>query len=248
MKKILLTIALLMAVLPACAVNWEMIDTDIPNLDLYIDTDSIIYANESECYYAIRYKEGEKPEKYAYLKSNMENNYIGVIQTGETSVDVYKPQVVFKNPHVFMKPIDANSFLSYVHEYSTTRQSEEFASRTAPSLRDDAVKPVSYRMSNDMKKYMQNTAQTLDENWNPPSSGKNTQAAIVITVGVDGSLQNYKFEKSSGDEGTDRSIISAVEKSVPYMSFPRQANNDNPINLKFVFNYGLMKKVVDGAN
>ena len=244
MKKLLLSVALLMAVLPACAVNWEMIDTDIPNLDLYIDTDSIIYANDTECYYAIKYKEGDKPEKYAYLKSNSETNYIGVISTGETAVDAYKPQVVFNNPHVFMKPVSANSFLSYAHEYSTTRQSDEIASRTAPSLRDDAIKPVGYRMTNDLRKYAQETAMTLEDNWNPPSSGRNTQAVIIVTIGVDGSLQNYKFEKSSGDEGTDRSIISAVEKSVPYMSFPRQASCNNPINLKFAFDYNLFKKSV----
>ena len=69
MRKLLLSIAFLMTILPACAVNWEMIDTDIPNLDLYIDTDSIIYANNSEYYYAIKYKEGDKPEKYAYLNT-----------------------------------------------------------------------------------------------------------------------------------------------------------------------------------
>ena len=85
---------------------------------------------------------------------------------------------------------------------------------------------------------------TLDSNWNPPSSGKNTQSVIIVTIGIDGSLQNYKFEQSSNDEGTDRSIISAVEKSVPYMSFPRQANCDKPINLKFGFEYGMFKKSV----
>ena len=244
MRKLLLSIAFLMTILPASAVNWEMIDTDIPNLDLYIDTDSIIYANNSEYYYAIKYKEGDKPEKYAYLKSNSETNRIGVIQTGETAVDTYKPQVVFNNPHVFMKPVNANSFLSHAHEYSTTKQNEGIASDVAPALRDDALKPVGYRMTNDLRKYAQETALTLEDNWNPPSSGRNTQAVIIVTIGVDGSLQNYKFEKSSGDEGTDRSIISAVEKSVPYMSFPRQANCDNPINLKFAFDYSLFKKSV----
>ena len=62
MKKFLLSIALLMSVLPVCAVNWEMIDTDIPNLSLYIDTDSLMYINNDECYYAIRFKEDNKPE------------------------------------------------------------------------------------------------------------------------------------------------------------------------------------------
>ncbi len=131
MKKVLLSIALLMSVLPACAMNWEMIDTDIPNLNLYIDTDSLMYINNSECYYAIRYKEGDKPERVAYLKSDSVNNYIGVIQTGDYEADKYKPQVVFRNAHVFMKPVKENSFLSFAHEYSTTRQEFESIAQDA---------------------------------------------------------------------------------------------------------------------
>ena len=44
--------------------------------------------------------------------------------------------------------------------------------------------------------------------------------------------------------GFRNTVISAVEKSVPYMSFPRQANCDKPINLKFGFEYGMFKKSV----
>lgn len=244
MKKFLLSVALLMSVLPACAVNWEMIDTDVPNLNLYIDTDSLIYINNYECYYAIRYKEGDKPEKIAYLKSNSDNNYIGVIQTAEYGVDAYKPQVVFRNAHVFMKPVKENSFLSFAHEYSTTRQEIESLAQDAPALREDSIKNVSYTLANNMKVYSAQTASILDDNWNPPKSGRNTQAVIVLTVGVDGSLQNYKFTKSSGDEATDRSIISAVEKTVPFMKFPRSAADTQPVKFQFVFDYKWFTKSV----
>lgn len=244
MKKFLLSIALLMSVLPVCAVNWEMIDTDIPNLSLYIDTDSLMYINNDECYYAIRFKEDDKPEKIAYLKSNSATNYIGVIQTGEYGIDAYRPQVVFRNAHVFMKPIKENSFLSFAHEYSTTRQETESLAQDAPALRDNNVKPVSYTLANNIKEYIAQTSFVLYDNWNPPVSGRNTQAVIVLTIGVDGSLQNYKFEKSSGDEATDRSIISAVEKSVPFMRFPRSASSTEPENFQFVFDYKWFTKSV----
>lgn len=244
MKKFLLSVALLMSVLPVCAVNWEMIDTDIPNLSLYIDTDSLMYINNDECYYAIRFKEDDKPEKFAYLKSNSATNYIGVIQTGEYGLDPYKPQVVFRNAHVFMKPVKENSFLSYAHEYSTTRQEAESLAQETPALRDNNVKPVSYTLANNFKDYTTQTSYVLSENWNPPASGRNTQATIVLTIGVDGSLQNYKFTKSSGDEATDRSIISAVEQTVPFMQFPRAASSTEPANFQFVFDYKWFTKSV----
>ncbi len=244
MKKFLLSVALLMSVLPVCAVNWEMIDTDISNLNLYVDTDSIMYINNYECYYAIRYKQGDAPEKIAYLKSNSVNNYIGVIQTAEYGVDDYKPQVVFRNAHVFMKPVKENSFLSFAHEYSTTRQEIESLAQNAPAIREDNVKNVSYTLANNLKTYSAQAASFLDDNWNPPKSGRNTQAVIVLTIGIDGSLQNYKFTKSSGDEATDRSIISAVEKTVPFIKFPRNASDTQPAKFEFVFDYKLFKKTV----
>ncbi len=244
MKKFLLSVALMMSVLPVCAVNWEMIDTDIPNLELYVDMDSLMYINNSECYYAIRYKEDGKPEKYAYLKSNSDNNYIGVIQTGECAVDAYKPQIVFRNVHVFMKPVKENSFLSYAHEYCVTRLETESLAQDAPALRDGNVKPVSYTLANNTKDFASQTASVLYDNWNPPASGRNRKAVIVVTIGVDGSLQNYRFVKSSGDEATDRSIISAVEKTVPYMKFPRRALDTEPANFQFVFDYKWFKKSV----
>lgn len=242
MRKILLLFALLMS--PAYAVNWEMIETDIPDLSLYVDTDSLMYINNDECYYAIRYKEGEKPEKFAYLKSNSETNYVGVIRTGEYGLDSYKPQVVFRNVHVFMKPIKENSFLSYAHEYTTTRQDVESIAQQTPALKDHNLKNVSYTLANNLKNYTIQTAHTLLQNWNPPKSGRNTQATIVLTIGVDGSLQNYKFIKSSGDEATDRSIINAVEQAVPFVQFPRSASNTEPANFQFTFDYKWFTKSV----
>jgi hypothetical protein len=221
-----------------------MIDTDIPNLDLYIDTDSIVYLNDDECLYSIRYKEVNKPEKYAYLKSNSSTNYIGIIQTGEAGVDTYKPQIVYRNTHVFMKQVPENSFLSYVHEYATTRMDSDNLAQSTPTLRDNNVKPIAYKLSNNLQEFTKNTSSMLLANWNPPTSGRNTQATIVLTIGVDGSLQNYKFVKSSEDEATDRSIITAVEKTVPYAKFPRLASSTEPSNFQFTFDYKLLQKSV----
>lgn len=244
MKKFLLSIALLMSVLPVCAVNWEMVDTDIPDLSLYVDTDSLVYINNDEYYYAIRYKEGTKPEKIAYLKANSATNYVGVISTGDYGVDAYRPQVVFKNAHVFMRPVTQNSFLNFANEYLTAWEKPEEVVQTSPTLRDSNIKPVSCVLSDGLKDYVIQTSYALENNWNPPKSGRNTQATIVLSIGVDGSLQNYKFVKSSGDEATDRSIISAVEQSVPFLQFPRSASSVEPANFQFEFDYKWFKKSV----
>lgn len=244
MKKFLMSIALLMSVLPVSAVNWEMVDTDYPDLSLYVDTDSLMYLNNNECYYAIRFKEGTKPEKIAYLKSNTATNYIGVISTAEYGVDAYRPQTVFRNAHVFMKPVSQNSFLSYVHEYTMAWQSSDNLAQTSPELRESNLKPVSNVLTDGLRDYTVQTSYALEDNWEPPKSGRNTQATIILTIGVDGSLQNYKFVKSSGDEATDRSIISAVEQCVPFMQFPRAASSMEPANFQFVFDYKWFKKSV----
>ena len=67
-----------------------------------------------------------------------------------------------------------------------------------------------------LKDYVAEVSIKLNENWQPPKSGQNTQTIVILTIGEDGSLQKYDIAKSSGDEATDRSIISAAEKSVPY--------------------------------
>lgn len=244
MKKIFLLIALLMSVLPVCAVNWEMIETGIPNLDLYIDTASLIYINNDECFYAIRYKAGDKQEKIAYIKSNSSTDYIGVIQTADYGIDTYKPYTVFKNAHVFMKPIKKDSFLSYSHKYSTTAQNSETVAQETSVPAEDNIKEVSYSLFDNMEDYLSHTAVALNSNWNPPKSARNTQTIVIITVGIDGSLQNYRFAQSSGNDATDRSVISAVEKTAPFMKFPRSAANTRPANFQFVFDNKLFRKSV----
>lgn len=244
MKKFLFSIALLMSILPVSATNWEMVDTNVQDLNLYVDTDSLIYLNNDEYYYAIRYKNGSNPEKIAYIKYNSANNYTGVIQTGEYGVDVYKPQVVFRNAHVFMKPIPKNSFLTYTNEYIQACKNTESITQATPSLRNDNLKPVSYILNDSLQGYSIQTGYSLEDNWNPPKSGRNTQAVVVLTIGVDGSLQNYKFTQSSGDEATDRSIINAIEQSVPFMQYPRTAADIEPKEFQFTFVYKWLKKLV----
>ena len=95
-----------------------------------------------------------------------------------------------------------------------------------------------------LKDYVAEVSIKLNENWQPPKSGQNTQTIVILTIGEDGSLQKYDIAKSSGDEATDRSIISAAEKSVPYAKFSGIKKGVNNIKLQFVFEYKKFKKSV----
>ena len=94
------------------------------------------------------------------------------------------------------------------------------------------------------KEYVASVCKELDNNWTPPASGRKTQAILIVTIGSDGSLYEYHFAKSSGDEATDRSIVSAVKQTVPFPKFGSMNKNVKNFNFQFVFNYGIFKKSV----
>lgn len=265
-KTFLLIMALLTATTCANAVNWQTVETNIPNFNLYIDQDSISNINANECVYAIRFQSGNKPEQVAYLKSNSSNNYIGVINAGDFEESSYKPKAVFYNAHVFMKPVNGDSFLNFAHTYAintvadralakarSNNEFEQSAFSTASNYSNSNVRNVAYTVklpsqrqssATNLGEYVAETANLINANWTPPQSGRNTQAILITQIGADGSLQNYKFAKPSGDIATDRSIISAVEKTIPFARFPKMAGDADTLNFQFVFDHKLIRKSV----
>ena len=271
MKKSFLVLAtLLMSVIPVGAVDWQAVETNIPNFNLYIDMDSIKSLNDKEYLYAIKYGFADNPEKVAYMKSDLDTNYIGVIRSGDFEKENYNPAPIFATPHVFMKPINDSSFLTFTHKYvadlsesgiksadsgtvtSDIAQEQALpAKSTDKKFKNSNTKQVSYKReahpkmtSVNMQEYVASVCSELDKNWNPPASGRKTQAIVIITVGADGSLYEYHFAKSSGDEATDRSIISALKQTVPFPKFPNMKRNVRNFNFQFVFDYGIFKKSV----
>ena len=261
-KKLFLLTCLLLTGIGAGAVDWQPIDTSVPNVDVYIDMESVKKINNDECLYAIRYTVNSKPEQVAYIKSNSKTNYVGIIQSGDYEVDKYKPNAVFAEPHVFMKPIREGSFLGSVHNYaiaslqnSTIATQQDAVSTNEYDavynklvLRDDLL--VTYNGSKDLysnpefRDYVAKTCKILEQNWTPPESGRNTRAILLVSIGSDGSLLDYSFAETSGDNITDRSIISAAEKTVPYPKFPQIAKDVYSLNFQFVFEHDLLKKSV----
>ena len=260
-KKILLLTVMLLIGLCANAVSWQPVNTNVPGVDLYIDMDSIRSISDNECLYAIRYTVAGKPEQVAYLKSDSKTNYLGIIQAGDYDEDKYRPNAVLAEPHVFMKPIKDGSFLGSVHGYAlaasrgmvVANNSNEYNAvytNDKPILRDDLM--VAYNSANsrdfysaaEFKDYVARTCKLLEQNWTPPATGRDTRAILIVTIGSDGSLLKYSFAEASGDTVTDRSIISAAEKTVPYPKFPEVAKNAYSLDFQFVFEHDLIKKSV----
>lgn len=258
-KRFILLTAMLLSGLCANAVNWQPVDTSVPNVSLYIDTDSIKQISNNECLYAIKYQTGDSDEKVAYMKSDSKTGYAGVIYTTEYEEQNYKPVAVFANPHVFMKPVNQDSFMKDVQNYVislydgtqlASNKNTVYTYNNKPALRNEV--PVSYNSQSSknaltpaqLEDYVIKTCKILEANWTPPASGRDTRAIIILTIGADGSLLNYSFAETSGDNITDRSILSAVEKTVPYPKFPEIAKGAYALDFQFVFEHDLIKKSV----
>ena len=241
MKKLLLFAFLMMSVLPATAVDWQLLNTENKDLTVFIDKDSITQINDDEVLYALRYKSATKPERVVFLKSNAKTGYAGIVRVEDYEPENYRPNGVFATPNAFMK--QPTNFVATAHNYVLNIPNEI-------AQNDKNIIPVAYQQSyvqedlvcSDMKEYVATTAYFLEQNWNPPKSARNTEAIIIVTVGKDGSLLDYNFAKDSGNEINDRAVIAAVEKTVPYIKLPEDA--PTPANLQFVFDYKYFKKYV----
>lgn len=231
MKKIMFIMALAALTLPVNAANWQYVVTDNPNVIMYVDMDSVKYVNSDECLYAVRMQVGDKPEKAVFLKSNFKK--LGVVRVEDYEPSSYSPKAVFANPHTFMKsPVD-NPLLISAHNYILN------------SMLIDKYQTVSVNNNEKLVSYVNEDytsaiRQELEDNWEPPRSGRNTQAIMILTIGSDGSLLDYNFAQPSGDDATDRSIISAVEKTAPFERFSKAT----PKNCQFIFDYKYFKKSV----
>lgn len=225
MKKILLLLAMLMSGICAQAADWQYVDTNIPNLDLFLDLDSIQCKSAEEVLYAIKYRHEGKSEQVAYLKTNPDTNYMGIIASGDYEMEKYKPEGVFVTPNAFMKPVNPDSFLAFAQNYVLTLKADEIQALKIGNGYTNALRKELYK------------------NWNAPYSAAKKQAVIIVTVADDGSLQEYKFAQKTGDETTDRSIAAAIEKTLP-LSIKPPKTEKGKAEFQFIFERGDFIKVV----
>jgi len=254
-KTLILLAAILISGISAHAVSWQPVSTNNPNVDLYIDLDSFRKISDDECLYAVKYSVDNANEKVAYIKSNAKTGYLGIINSGDYDIEKYRPNAVFSEPHVFMKPINDNSFLRFSHKYALAlasgtllAQGEQNAVYNYKNLLTNGEVPASYKMMNippeQLENYLVQTCQLLQANWNPPESGNGSRAIIRVTIGHDGSLLKYNFEETSGDPVTDSSVVAAAEKTVPFPKFPEVAKEAYSMDFRFVFEHDVLKKSV----
>ncbi|MBO6087051.1 TonB C-terminal domain-containing protein [bacterium] len=267
MKKIiLLSTAILLSVLNAYGADWQPLDIKTKNVSACFDADSVKILNANEYYYTVRYQALGQSEKIAYIKANSKTNYIGIIQAGEYDPDTYRPNAVFDNPHTFMKPVREDSFLYEINNAVATIAGDKYIAENSnydkelqlvlrnnskSGLKNDL--PVSYIRTKDAKDVMTpaaletflfQTSNLLKKNWHAPATGSGTKTVVVATIGVDGSLLNYKIVDSSNNDTNDRSVAAALEKTVTYPEFDATGISADALNFQFIFVNGFFKKSV----
>lgn len=252
MKKFLLFSALLISIVPVFGADWQFIDTENPNINMFIDKDSIRQTGSQEFIYAVRYQIGTEDEKVVYLKSDYVKNYQGIITSQNYDESKYNPSKVLSSYHVFMKPVEETSMISFAHKYAGVdmkvaqeQNPSEVQSSVYTGTKGNII-PTAYQQTTvaSVDLYVKNVLDKIQQNWNPPKSGRHSLAKIVLTIDANGSLLNYRFSKLSGDKAADRSIISAIEKSVPFEMFPLIGKKVNNVNIKIDFKYGFIRKSV----
>ena len=252
MKKLLLLSAImLLPALSANAVNWQYVDTGIPNIDVFVDVDTIKAINHNEYYYALKYQVLGQKEKIAYIKANSKEKTLGIIESGDYREDKYRPVAVFDTPHALMKPIKKDTFLFYANDYAASvAQQEVIADEKKNELYDNEV-PVSYIVRaqdvltpSELETFLFKSSKLIESNWNPPKLGYSMRAVVSATVGADGSFRGYKILESSGNDTNDRSIIAALEKTVPYPEYKTDVLGADFLNFQYVFVNDVMKKSV----
>lgn len=246
-KNLLLLLALLMTSLSAHAVNWDPVDAGKSDLQMFIDTDSINFINNNTCVYAVKYHKGLEPTKVVYVKSDFKENKLGIIRTQDFDENTYNAKSVLSLPNAFMKPLNSDSFLALTHKYTEDLHNVKLASAEYFNKKNNNIVNVNYVSAfvpKNFKEYVSVIGNSIDDNWCPPSSGKNTQTIVIINTSKDGALMGYDIAKSSGDEMTDRSAISAVVKSAPFIKFPAEFEDKDSVNIQFVFDKKLLRQSV----
>ena len=254
MKKLfLLSTAILMSTLGANAINWQPIEVPTPNIEVYLDMDSLRRYNADEYLYAIRYQALGQTEKIAYVRVNSKDNLVGIIEATEYENHIYRPNAYFTTPHALMKPLKEDTFFYFANDKIAQIASDTLIVNDENTLvynQSGREILVSNKYAKDvltpaeLEDYLIKTCNLLQENWNPPKIGYGTRTIVIATIGTDGSLLNIKFTEPSGNDKVNRSVISALEKTVPYPPFNIKDTNVHSLDFQFVFENDMFRKAV----
>ncbi len=254
MKKKLFILAMcLFSALSANAATWVAIDSGSPEIQMFIDTDSIKYRSIDTCTYALIYKKGNNPTKIVYAKSDFSDDTAGIVRVEDFEPDKYNPGFYSKHSRAFMKEVQYNSVLSSAHNFALALYHEKAAEYSPESMDITNIKNVSnYLPTNsrfgftdeEYKAYIANVKDTVLKNWTTTFSTIYTDVTLVVSINSDGSYNGYRILDSSHNEQAKRAAIAAVNLSAPFAPFPEGNATTRTLNIPIKFEQKMFKKYV----
>lgn len=221
MKKKLLILAMcLLTAMSAQAATWVALDSGNPDIQLFIDNDSIKYNSNDQCVYAILYKKSNDPVKLAYIKSDYSTNKIGVIRVEDYEIDKYNPSFYAKHSRAFMKSVENNNILLSAHNYALSQHGNKFEPAYTNNIATDINTNSSYLENRAFKTYAEDVKAKILKNWNTTIGTVYTDVNILISINMDGSLNGYRVLDSNAGEKAKRTAIAAIMLSAPFNPFP----------------------------
>ncbi len=246
MKKKLLILAMcLLTAMSAQAATWVALESGNPDIQLFIDNDSIKYTSNNQCIYAILYKKLNNPVKLAYIKSDYSANKVGIIRVEDYEIDKYDPIFYAKHNRAFMKNVENNNILLSAHNYALSQHKEKFEPVSANNMTTDINTNSGYLESRAFKTYAEDVKAKILKNWNTTIGTVYTDVNILISINMDGSLNGYRILDSNAGEKAKRTAIAAIMLSAPFNPFPDgHLITTNVVNIPLHFEQKFFKNYV----
>ena len=254
MKKKLLILAMcLFGALSANAATWVAIDSGNPNIQMFIDSDSIKYSSVDTCTYALLYKKGDEQTKVIYAKSNFSKDTAGIIEVEDFEPDDYAPGYYSKHTRAFMKDIQLNAILRSAHNFALAMYHEKASEYTPTGMDITNIKNVSDYLKTNNRfgfsdeeyfAYVDVVKSSIYKNWKPTLSTVYTDVVLLVSINSDGSYNGYRILDSSSSDKAKRAAITAVNLSAPFAPFPEGSSATNTLNIPITFEQKLFRKSI----
>ncbi len=246
-KKLLILSMCLFSAMSANAATWLAVDTGDPNIQLFIDNESIKYISTDTCTYALLYKKGNDSVKVIYAKSDYATNKVGIIHVEDFDEEKYNPAYYSKHSRAFLKNAENNGILLPAHNYALSTHREKFAPAYPESLASTQGGYTSGpNFDNEtFKAYVDDIKNKILSNWTTSINTVYTDVNIMLSINPDGSLNGYRILESSADERGKRAAVAAIKLSTPFNPFPNGALLEAAaINIPIKFEQKFFRKYV----
>lgn len=110
-------------------------------------------------------------------------------------------------------------------------------------IQDNSQEPsnISKNIAVDFTPYMQNLQKRIKSNWNSPKGKESKNVVLFFKINKDGSINNLKVQKSSGNQEVDNAALEAVNTSTPLDPLP-EAYKGSSVPIEFKFDYNVFDK------